>query len=440
MGKGKKKKEVSMELKVPTKPANWKKLPKQCLKTLGEVGLCEIKDWALKIIMDDWLCREAKSTDRTGPFHISCYDPMLAFLCWTTKYPEFTELLQGTNWKDVLGYIRNQFYHVICWAYASSDLVSAVRVIRKWEDRYIPLSPWYLSSTVAPEKLGTCKSAHPGHRCYETTMARTFAHIAKEGIPDECPEDCVFDCCESPPTSAKKTYINHFLTFKTLEKALAHLHIQPIGASLIVFSDLAKPTEDIYRGPLSKKSVFVGYHGVDIVAIEIFSGELVALCKMSNGTGAANQGYVRVSLGVMYMPIFSEGDQGVEPILKPQHLLSHFCCPYMDEAPRENLKRKLNQDHDSETTKKPRHADEPSSSKTPSDLDDNENKGQHRQEVNKTPKVLDRKAQRRLLEKERKAEEKLLKKQRKQERKAEDKLLAKERKAKELPKKEKSSG
>ncbi|XP_056856963.1 uncharacterized protein LOC130506343 isoform X2 [Raphanus sativus] len=439
MGKGKKKKGVSLEPKVPTKPANWKKLPKQCLKTLADVGLCEIKDWALKIIMDDWLCREAKSTDRTGPFHISCYVPTVAFLCWIVSDPVFTELLKGTNWKDVLGYIRDQFYHVICWAYASSDLVSAVRVIRKWEDRYIPLSPWYLSSTVAPEKLGTCKSANPGHRCYESTMARALAHIAKEGIPDECPEDCIFNCCESPPTSAKKTYIKHFLTFKTLEKALAHLHIQPIGASLVVFSDLAKPTEDIYYGPLSKKSVFVGYHGVDIVAIEIFRGELVALCKMSNGTEVANQGYVRVSLRVMYMPIFCDIADAVHPTLKPQHLLSNFCCPYMDEAPRENLKRKLKQDHDSETTKKPRHADEPSSSKTPSDLilDDNENKGQHRQE---TPKVLDRKAQRRLLEKERKAEEKLLKKQRKQERKAEDKLLANERKAKELPKKEKSSG
>ncbi|KAF8081659.1 hypothetical protein N665_0872s0006 [Sinapis alba] len=440
MGKGKKKKGVSMELKVPPKPDTWRKLPESCLKKLAEVGLCEIKDRMLKFIMDDWSCQQAKTTDRIGPFHISSYVPTFAFLCWRTKYPEFTELLKGSNQKEILGYIRNQLYHVICWAYASSDLVSAVKIIRKWEDRYIPLSPWYLSSNVDPSCLGKCKSAIPGHRCYEYTMARALAHIAKEGIPDECPEDCVFNCCENPPTSAKKTYIKHFLTFKKLEKALAHLHIQPIGASLIVFSDLVKPTEDIYYGPLSEKAVFVGYHGVDIVAIEIYRGELVALCKMSNGIEVANQGYVRVSLGVMYMPIFCDIPQAVDPTLRPLHLLSNFCCPYMDEAPSGDLKRKLNQDHGSETTKKPRHADEASSSKTPSDMDDDENKDVHRQEVKKTPKVLSRKAEKKLMAKEKKAEEKLLNKERRKQRKAEQKLLAKERKAKELLKKEQRSG
>lgn len=99
----------------------------------------------------------------------------------------------------------------------------------------------------------------------------------------------------------------------------------------------------------------MGYHAVDIVAIEIYREQLVALCKMSNGTEVANQGYIRVSLGVMYMPIFCDIAKAVQPTLRPLHLLSDFCCPYMDEAPRD-LKRKLNQDHDPETTKKPRHA------------------------------------------------------------------------------------
>lgn len=50
------------------------KLPKKCLKTLADVGLYEIKDWMLKIIMDDWSCHQAKTTDRIAPFHISSYD------------------------------------------------------------------------------------------------------------------------------------------------------------------------------------------------------------------------------------------------------------------------------------------------------------------------------------------------------------------------------
>lgn len=87
MGKGKKNKGVSMELKVPPKPDKWTKLPKKCLKTLADVGLCEIKDWTLKLIMDDWSCQQAKSTNRIGPFHISSYVVTVAFLCWRTSDP-----------------------------------------------------------------------------------------------------------------------------------------------------------------------------------------------------------------------------------------------------------------------------------------------------------------------------------------------------------------
>ncbi|KAG5391084.1 hypothetical protein IGI04_032625 [Brassica rapa subsp. trilocularis] len=101
----------------------------------------------------------------------------------------------------------------------------------------------------------TCKTTKSVNYCYESMIARALAHIVKVGIPDECPQDC-----------------------------------------------------DIYYGP--KKSVFVGYHSVDIVAIEIFKGQLVAPCKMSNDTKIVNQGYVRT----------------VHPTLRSHHLLSDFCC------------------------------------------------------------------------------------------------------------------
>ncbi|KAH0916676.1 hypothetical protein HID58_031122, partial [Brassica napus] len=115
-------------------------------------------------------------------------------------------------------------------------LVSAIRVIRKWENQYSSLSIWYQSSNVYLEMFDTCK----------TTKS------------------------------------------------------------------------DIYYGP--KKSVFVGYHSVDIVAIEIFKGQLVAPCKMSNDTKIVNQGYVRVSLGVTCHSF------AVHPTLRSHHLLSDFCC------------------------------------------------------------------------------------------------------------------
>ncbi|KAG2256590.1 hypothetical protein Bca52824_075884 [Brassica carinata] len=99
--------------------------------------------------------------------------------------------------------------------------------------------------------------------------------------------------------------------------------------------------KDIYYDPLSEKSVFVG-------------GQLVAPCKMSNGAKIANQGYVRVSLGVtchyfvIMLRLF---------ILHSGHNISFLILlRHMDEAQRGNLKRKLNRDHDSETTKRLRHA------------------------------------------------------------------------------------
>ena len=88
----------------------------------------------------------------------------------------------------------------------------------------------------------TCKTTKSVNYCYESMIARALAHIAKVGIPDECPQDCIFDCCKNLPTSETETKINYFLIFNRLEKAFTHLHIHTIGASMIVFSDFSEPT------------------------------------------------------------------------------------------------------------------------------------------------------------------------------------------------------
>lgn len=93
-----------------------------------------------------------------------------------------------------------------------------------------------------------------------------------------------------------------------------------------------------------------------IVKAEMFLGEQVALCKMSNGTKVADGGYVRVSLEVLYMVIGadSKGSEMVRPTPTPRHLLSDFYCPDMDEAPRGNPKRKQEQQNEPKISKKNR--------------------------------------------------------------------------------------
>lgn len=140
------------------------------------------------------------------------------------------------------GYIRDQMKHILCWAYASGDLTSVIRIIRRWEDKYIPLCAWYLCRHVDPDMLGKDEDAGKGHVCYGGTLAGAFEHIEREGIPRELPQHCVFDCSVNPPSANNKKHkIKSLLSFDTLDKALAHLHIQPVGACLANFPELWRP-------------------------------------------------------------------------------------------------------------------------------------------------------------------------------------------------------
>lgn len=82
-------------------------------------------------------------------------------------------------------------------------------------------------------------SALPGHHCYACLTRDALEHIAKEGAPREIIDHCVFDCRAKPPSALNpKIKVDSFLTFETLEEALLQLHKQPIGATLIEFTEL----------------------------------------------------------------------------------------------------------------------------------------------------------------------------------------------------------
>ncbi|AEE30194.1 Cysteine proteinases superfamily protein [Arabidopsis thaliana] len=224
--------------------------------------------------------------------------------------------------------------------------------------------------------LGKDKHAEKGHVCYGNSIAEALEHIEREGIPKEIPQFRQYKCRRYPPSAHKRKHkIKSVLSFDTLDKALAHLHIQPVGAALITFPELWRIGEHIYRGPLEENTQFTGFHDVVIVKVDVINREQVALCKLSNGPKIGVGGYVWVSLEVMYMVVGAQDNDKdmLRPSSTPRHLLSDFNCPLMDEAPRANLKRKQEQQDEPKRSKKRRRQRVArSSSKLHSNLDDDD--------------------------------------------------------------------
>lgn len=82
----------------------------------------------------------------------------------------------------------------------------------------------------------------------------------------------------------------------------------------------------LYRRFTTNNSILLGYHACNIGVIMIVNGELVAVCKLSNGRRVEIYGYVKISLSTIYMivdvSLNFEGNVG--PTLHPAHLLSNF--------------------------------------------------------------------------------------------------------------------
>lgn len=127
------------DMRPPPRPPGFQHLPKKTRKRLKREGLSIIQPADLRQLMDDRDIRETKGTGREGPFKLSD-DGIVLMLCWDGKEPVFTQLLQIADWEELCGPVRDQLKHIICWAYSSTDLVSALRCIRHLDAHYSPLA------------------------------------------------------------------------------------------------------------------------------------------------------------------------------------------------------------------------------------------------------------------------------------------------------------
>ncbi|CAA7034664.1 unnamed protein product [Microthlaspi erraticum] len=320
---------------VDPEPQPQPQIPMHSQHPLQFEGLRKISEAEIGIIVGESALEQVQTRPQFGGggYFLSS-DKFVTSLVWRADFIglPFVQVLCNGSWRLFFGAIRNQYDHLLCWDYAATDLASAESIICGWESHYFPLSAWHVCANCRPDLLGKDHSAKIGHRCYGYLVEFALRHIQIHGVPREIMP--LFRCDVTPPIPLDiplpirfNERIRAVRRLETLEEALFYLPNHPIGADVIVYPELFEAGTTIYHGPGSpKKTGFLGYHAVIIESVFQLLGDLVAVCRMSNGDEVAHCGYAYVSLTTMYMIVGLDACQ--EPYVrktpKPMHLLSNF--------------------------------------------------------------------------------------------------------------------
>lgn len=267
----------------------------------------------------------------TGTFRLSSIGGITA-LFWTSSFMQLTADMLTATWFAMLGPIRDQLGHIICWAYVSTDMVSARRRIGGLTTNQSLLSVWCLCRRCKPQHV-EMDPAGPKidkrHKCYGWGVKEAIKHVETFGASTDTEtvkeRERPFFCAEEFPTPPVDVGIKSVISVDTLEEALQYLHKYPIAADLVAYSDLFRKGDQIYYGPTSSNSHFMSYHAVILESVMYVDDEPVALCKLSNGVDVGNSGYVSVSLATVYTFAYTdENKHRIRPTPKPTRLLTNF--------------------------------------------------------------------------------------------------------------------
>ncbi|ANM58063.1 apoptosis inhibitory protein [Arabidopsis thaliana] len=341
---------------------------KDCKLNLDDTGICDLTDKQVQSILDYSKYHQV-SRNKNGACVLNDNDD-IAMLGWQMKKSDLS-FLETAGEQGRSGEVRDQLFHLLCWAYAGSDLVSYQRLLQKWERKTLPLCPWYLCAFCEPEKLGEEEILDRNgekkilvdrhgrvHHCYGGTIEKALCHVQSHGIPRDVVTN--FLCTDYHPPSAdepdmERRKIKGFRKINTWKDVVEALQKQQIvGADLLNYSQLMMTSgKYIYKGPMSRMSVYVGYHAVVIEQIKKMNGEWVAVCKMSNGTLVADYGYAYVSIEVQYMPVGASDlkRKRIRGSDHPMHLLTNFIIVDMveaDENDRKDAESEESEEKDSE--------------------------------------------------------------------------------------------
>ncbi|KAG7539197.1 Papain-like cysteine peptidase superfamily [Arabidopsis suecica] len=300
-------------------------LTRDLIIQMWETQICQIEKQLIEKLFGRVTLELVCSRPAIDGYFLSA-DGLVEAIAWQTSFSK-AFIWEDSQRRINLGQVRDQKGHFLCWDYVSTDLVSEANVSAGWTDAYHALSAWHLCMACRPDRLGNDKAAAKRkHMCYSYFVAPALTYMKYFGIPP--PEtNPLFSCQVIPLPSTDQTgRIQRVLEFDRLEDALGLLPSLPFGADLIVYSSLFRKKENVYYGPLEANVSFRGYHSVIIESVKEYRGDIVAVCKMSNGTKVCDKGYVHVSLTTMFLivDVHRTKKPFVRPTPKPRRLLSNF--------------------------------------------------------------------------------------------------------------------
>ncbi|VVA99861.1 unnamed protein product [Arabis nemorensis] len=201
--------------------------------------------------------------------------------------------LSNVDWKTIMGALRNQTDHVVCWSIVISELIRAIRLICQREtDENILYSPQDMIDFVDPQMRRTTRE---DHYCYPNSLKNGLNYVRDNGIQRE--EDRPFiGCSADQPDSyrnpANLTFTKRHKTALSIDQMFGALKEGPIGASLAIFQpEFRKRAKEMYRGAESPSSRLVSSHSVSIAAVGEENGERFAWVRSSEGDKVGHSGY-----------------------------------------------------------------------------------------------------------------------------------------------------
>ncbi|CAN6895497.1 unnamed protein product [Brassica oleracea] len=214
--------------------------------------------------------------------------------------------------ESIVGLVRDQKGHFICWAYVAVDFVSAMRLINRQDDTFVPLSVRELCFYARPAERFLRTVQKRAHKCHELRVEFAFDYIMSTGVRRQGENEEIFDCVKGGPGEGGDTVRIEDYTFLggDFKAALKRLQLQPIGASVHVFQEYWSIKKgDIYRGPTSNRTKYCGLHALIIVDAFLIDGELIFWCKSSSGKHFHDGGYVMVAAAIMVMGLHYEDER-----------------------------------------------------------------------------------------------------------------------------------
>ncbi|XP_010451343.1 PREDICTED: cathepsin R-like [Camelina sativa] len=252
------------------------------------------------------------------------------------------------KWLELMGPVKDQGTHVVCWALVAAEMVSAIRYLKKYDTVKTEYSLQDIVDFTNPEKRA--QKGGP-HYCYPWYVHKGLEYVSRAGIQREEARPFHRDHCEKdvpPRNPVRLGYIREAVQLKTIEDALVVLLEHPVAGGIPLFSpEYANIKDELFQGPTAQLSTFTGMHAVTIVGANEENGEKYVRVRSSHGKTIGKDGNLKVSIEIMIVCL-TPPDPGCvnDPFYPymyypyPQPLLSGFTYPTLLSKEEENVRKK----------------------------------------------------------------------------------------------------